>query len=299
VQPAPKPRDPRWFAIAFSTVLLAVIFFAGRLRTEHVLLLPVFGALPWIGPRATKLWATLTPFVMVGILYDLFVLLLPYRAAVHVGDLYGWEQHLFSVSAFGKTWILPELFQVWTNPVLDFACGLAYATYLFEMVAAGIFLHFRARPLALVLGFGFLSLNIVGILCWLAFPAAPPWYVASHGFGPAKLDTIASAAGAARFDALLGVGYFKSFYSRNVNVFGAMPSLHVACATLVALTVGRHKTKALTGAAIVFASLVAFGAIYLGHHYVLDVIAGALLALVVFAVLSRVMPRWEPPRGTP
>ena len=54
-------------------------------------------------------------------------------------------------------------------------------------------------------------------------PAEPP-----TGDGPADLAALPSPAGTARFDALLGIHYFASFYARNTNVFGAMPSLHAS-----------------------------------------------------------------------
>jgi inositol phosphorylceramide synthase catalytic subunit len=279
----------RALAGALALILLLAVYLAGRLRAEHAVLLPAFGALPWIGPRAARLWTTVAPFVLVGVVYDLFVLVLPMRGPVHVADLYGWELSLFSVAVDGARMTPPELFARWTSPVLDLVCGFAYATYLFEVFAVGLWLHFKARPLALELALGFLALNVLGMILWFSFPAAPPWYVVAHGLGPAKLDVAPSAAGAARFDALLGITYFQSFYSRNVNVFGAMPSLHVAYPTLVACLVRPFGAKAFVPAAL-FAVLVAFAAVYLVHHYVLDVLAGAALALVVYAVISRLSP---------
>src|SRR5260370_17040837 len=87
-----------------------------------------------------------------------------------------------------------------------------------------------------------------------------------------------SAAGCARFDALLGIDYFSSFYSRNPNVFGAMPSLHVTYPlTVVWYTWDRGWAWRI--AAIGFALLVSFAAVYLAHHYLIDVIAGAALAV--------------------
>ncbi len=282
----------RALAAALATILLLAVFLAGRLRAEHVVLLPAFGAMPWIGPRAARLWMTVAPFVLVGVIYDLFVLVLPMRGAVHVADLYRWELALFSVSVGSTRLTLPELFSRWHSPALDLACGFAYATYLFEVFAVGLWLHFKARPLALKLALGFLALNVLGMILWFSFPAAPPWYVIAHGLGPARLDAVPSAAGAARFDALVGIDYFQRFYSRNVNVFGAMPSLHVAYPTLVACLVRPFGAKAFVPA-VAFALLVALSAVYLVHHYVLDVLAGAALALGVYAVMSRLAPLGE------
>lgn len=109
------------------------------------------------------------------------------------------------------------------------------------------------------LAWGFLLVNLIGMFDWLVFPAAPPWYVAQYGAGPAQLDATPSAAGAARFDELLGVHYFADFYARSGNVFGAMPSLHVAYPTLVFLVL-RERVRLGAIMALSFAIFVAFSA---------------------------------------
>ena len=64
------------------------------------------------------------------------------------------------------------------------------------------------------------------------------------------------------------------------NVFGAVPSLHVAYATLVVCVVW-SQARWLRAAALGFALSIAFAAVYLRHHYIIDVVAGVLLALLV------------------
>jgi len=117
----------------------------------------------------------------------------------------------------------------------------------------------------------------------------------SHGPGPADPATaVASAAGAARVDELLGITYFARLYSRNPNVFGAMPSLHVAFPLLVACTLGAVGPifRAVT---VGFTLLMAFAAIYLGHHWVLDVLAGSAIGIVAL-VAARALTTREPLR---
>jgi membrane-associated phospholipid phosphatase len=127
--------------------------------------------------------------------------------------------------------------------------------------------------------------NLVGWSIWLVYPAAPPWYVDTYGLGPAIDGVAASTAGLARFDALLHLPLAASFYAKSANVFGAMPSLHVAYATLVAWVVFPLGGK-LRWATIAFAVSMAFSAVYLRHHYILDVMAGALL-VPALAVLGK------------
>jgi membrane-associated phospholipid phosphatase len=98
------------------------------------------------------------------------------------------------------------------------------------------------------------------------------------------LDVVSSPAGLARVDAWLGLPVATTFYSKSANVFGAVPSLHVAYATLVAWVSGSLRGW-LRWATIGFAMSMAFSAVYLRHHYVIDVVAGAALALIVGLVV--------------
>src|SRR6266702_8940314 len=123
-------------------------------------------------------------------------------------------------------------------------------------------------------------MNIVGFATYYVYPAAPPWYVADHGFGPPDFSVHSSAAGAARWDAMTGIGYFAAFYGRSADVFGAIPSLHVSYPLFV-FFYGRYLGKRwLDWTSFLFFLLVCFSAVYLQHHYVLDVILGVAYTLV-------------------
>jgi membrane-associated phospholipid phosphatase len=74
-------------------------------------------------------------------------------------------------------------------------------------------------------------------------------------------------------------------YGRSSDVFGAMPSLHVAYPLLIVLEgYGVFGPLGLF-ASVVFALLMAVGAVYLDHHWVLDVVAGLAYALTVQGLL--------------
>ena len=175
--------------------------------------------------------------------------------------------------------------QVW----LDAWCGVTYLLFLIEILAATAYLSLRWRSRAWELSLGFLIVNLLGWLIWIAYPAAPPWYADVFALRDTAPDVASSAAGLARFDALVGLPVAGSFYAKSADVFGAMPSLHVAYSTLVvwaAAPLGRAPLLAATA----FASSMAFSAIYLRHHYILDVLAGILLGSAVAACIHAV--RW-------
>jgi len=268
-------RDRLFKAITLvlGVVHLTVASFQG-LRWEHVAADALILILPWIGPRSLQFAKAALPLWITGVLVD-NQRYLPMLGPIHSEKVRALDMVLFR--AGGVSW--PEWFNAHPNTVLDLVCGVAYAVYLFEFFAAEVFLYFRGeRRRFAALAWAFFAANLIGIVVYVFFPVAPPWYVIEHGLGPVNPNVAASAAGCARFDALLGIHYFSSFYSRNPNVFGAMPSLHVCYPVLVAwYTWNRGWIWRLSTVAFVF--WVSFAAVYLAHHYVVDVLAGVLVAV--------------------
>ncbi|MCB9652875.1 MAG: inositol phosphorylceramide synthase [Deltaproteobacteria bacterium] len=255
------------------------------LRVEHVAISALFLGLVGWSPKTARFAWLLLPFFAVGVLYDNMRLFLGLRSdTIHVADLYHAELHWFGVQGQAGLETLAELLQRHTHPILDFFCGLAYITYLAEVFLFGLILYFADRNRFTQLAWTFFWVNVAGIVTYLVYPAAPPWYVTEHGLGPAILTAAPSAAGAARFDALVGFGLFESFYARNANVFGAMPSLHCAYPTVVFLTI-RSRGWRWSIPCGLFALWVMFSALYLNHHYLMDVLVGVAYAVGSFALV--------------
>jgi membrane-associated phospholipid phosphatase len=226
-----------------------------------------------------------SPFFLSGFGYEGLRRMVHLRGAIHVADLHALEARLFSIDTASGSRSLSDLISSVRNPLLDLVSGATYLLFMLEVFGIGAYLFFRARAKMPELSIAFLLMNLVGWTIWLLYPAAPPWYVDAYGLGPAHLDAVSSTAGLSRIDALLPFPVAATFYAKSANVFGAMPSLHVAYATLVALVVFPLRGT-LRWATIAFAFSMAFSAVYLRHHYILDVIFGALLA-PPFAVLGK------------
>jgi membrane-associated phospholipid phosphatase len=254
------------------------------LRTEHLVLAGVAFALVAWGGAALRFTLLVSPVVLTGISYDLFRVLVPYRGEVHIADLYSAE-----VALFGINGEVPALWlESHTYPAVDLVTGVSYILYMYVPMASAVAFHWIDKRKMLLIGVAFFATNFVGMVVYMLYPAAPPWYVAIHGLGPIVRDAVPNAAGAARFDALIGVDYFTTFYKRSANVFGAMPSLHVAypMSTLLALW---GSGKKWTVPIAVFVVVVAFAAVYLQHHYILDVIAGLACAGAGYSIAKRVV----------
>lgn len=230
------------------------------------------------------------PFIALAGTYEGLRGAIHHVQTVHVADLLALEHRLFSVNTAEGQRALIDIIAGNVHPLLDLLCGVTYLLWVPQVFALTAWLYVRARAKALELAYGFLVVNLAGWAIWLLYPAAPPWYVDMYGMGAVVMDAPASTAGLARLDALLGVPITATIYSKSAYVFGAMPSLHVAYSTLVA-GVAFPLAGKLRLATLAVAFSMAFSAVYLRHHYLLDVVAGAALALPVVWLMSVVGPR--------
>lgn len=282
------------FLVAFVALHLAFTEWSQGLRIEHWVA-NAFLLIAWFAHAWTRRLAVVVfPFMLAGVLYDNLRFASPYRGEIHVDDIYFLERSWFGIDAPGGQVVPPMWWQDHTHWLLDLVCGAAYIAYLPGTILVCVMLFatrddLRAKRMA----WGFFLLNVIGVTTQVLFPVAPPWYVSDYGLGPADTTALPSAAGAARFDALVGTTFFAEFYSRNPNVFGAMPSLHVAYPFLATFSV-IDKGWRWVLPPFILGVVVAFSAIYLNHHYIVDAMAGiaasavaTLVSWVVATLLAR------------
>jgi membrane-associated phospholipid phosphatase len=238
-----------------------------------------------------RLMAGATPFLAQGVVYELTHLTKPLLRSrhIHIVEPYLFDRAWFGVKTAAGVLTPNELFALHHCAFVDFIAGLPYILYIYEVLAFLLFLSFtRTQPgrrhLLHRFGATFFLMSVAGYAIYYLYPAAPPWYVRLHGFGPPDFNAVASPASAERWDKLTGIPYFHSFYSLTADVFGAIPSLHVAFAGIVALYAPLVRKLWLTISAATLYLLMSFSAVYLQHHYVLDVLAGSALALAAFTM---------------
>jgi len=251
--------------------------------------------LAYATPRTKRLFLGLLPVGILGLVYDAmrFVKDLGVSAdRVHLCDLRAIDMDIASARiGAGTRGSVHDWLQLHDSLALDLVAALPYGTFIFVAIGFAIYLYVKDYERMRMFGWVFLLVNLAGFATYHLYPAAPPWYFHAHG---CSVDLAAQASEApklARVDAFLGVHYFHDFYGRASDVFGAMPSLHVAYPLLILLfgwpvmhTLGRTF-------AIVFLILMCAAAIYLDHHWIVDVVAGLALAAAVRAAVQAVARR--------
>lgn len=116
-----------------------------------------------------------------------------------------------------------------------------------------------------------------GLLTCLIVPTMPPWLASQEGLLPRVWHVVPGVWN--RADEAV---YANGEAAVGPNAVAAMPSLHMAGAVLVALVLWRALPWARP-LAIAYPAAMALTLVYTGEHYVVDVVAGAALALAAWA----------------
>ena len=277
------PRFYTIFVPIFCVAYCTAIGLLGGLGPEHFVLCAALLFFSFFNDQTRRLARIVFPFLLYAVVYDSMRYYADYirSPVIHLREPYDFDHRFFGIRTPAGVLTPNEWMQLHTNAVLDFFCGLAYTPFCFigESALLALYLFYRcSERRAERFVWVFVIANFVGFSIYYIYPAAPPWYIAARGFA-LDMSVRASAAGALRFDALVGLPIMATFYGKSADVFGAIPSLHVVYPFL-ALVYGFQLPR-FRIAALLYWLLVCFSAIYLDHHYVLDIIIGLSLALAV------------------
>ncbi len=281
----------KWFVPAACVIYLALLRWVGGLDLIHVLAAVLFLVLSFWSDESRRLARVVFPFMLYVIVYDSMRWYADYIRSpiIHLREPYEFDKRYFGIHDATGLVTPNEWWQKRTIGFLDFICGLAYTPFFFvgESALLALYLFFiGAEERAVRFVWVFFAANVVGFSFYYTYPAAPPWYVAAHGF-TADLSVHASAAGALRFDKLVGMPIMENFYGKSADVFGAIPSLHVVYPYL-SLVYCWTRLPRFRWVALAYWILVCFSAVYLNHHYLLDIFIGlgvATLTMAAFRVL--------------
>lgn len=184
----------------------------------------------------------------------------------------------------------------WFLHFLDFLAGLVYLMHFgFAWFVAGcLYLYYRkktttngqpvAEPWTFLFTMGVLNLTAVAVQ--ISWPTAPPWYVEEFGEIQPDYDTPGYEAGLARIDSVLGFGLFHSLYGQSPIVFGSFPSLHAAWPIVITTFVPGKALKILGS---IYTAIVWWAAIYLNHHFLVDLIGGGIFATFSILLCTQTM----------
>jgi membrane-associated phospholipid phosphatase len=116
----------------------------------------------------------------------------------------------------------------------------------------------------------------LGCALYFAVPTAPPWWASEQGLTGEEVRRIMVEVG----EPTWGRAWERMYDALGGNPWAAMPSLHFATSLAAAFSLAEAgKVEGAVGWG--YAGTLGFGLVYLGEHYVTDLIAGALLVAAV------------------
>ncbi|MEZ5077466.1 MAG: phosphatase PAP2 family protein [Solirubrobacterales bacterium] len=124
-----------------------------------------------------------------------------------------------------------------------------------------------------------------GCAVYFAAPTAPPWWSSQQGLTGVEVRRIMVEVG----EPTWGRAWERMYNAFGGNPWAAMPSLHFATSVQAALSLAEAgKVEGAIGWG--YAATLGFALVYLGEHYVTDLVAGGLLV----AAVNRAEPLVEP-----
>ncbi|CAF4138818.1 unnamed protein product, partial [Rotaria magnacalcarata] len=279
-----------WIILASLLYFIWFIFIAG-ISIVHILIYLALLISYILSERTRRFALAILIYLTYLLLYDALRLIPNYTVStIHIEDIYLIEKKLFGIVKNGHMMTLNEYFQQNHIPLLDVFTGLCYLNWIPIPLIYSLYLYrYKSKRDYMDFAFTFLLTNLLGFVVYYIIPAAPPWYVELYGF-EFNLNVPGNAAGFIHFDQITGLKVFSSMYSKNANVFAAIPSLHAAYPLITVLYGSLSKKLWLHIGFVFFTFSVWFSAVYSRHHYVLDVIAGGMCALTAF-ILYRLLCR--------
>ena len=172
----------------------------------------------------------------------------------------------------------------------DIVVSLTYFTHFFLVWIIAAVLYLRSRAQWAAWARRLLVLSYAGLVTFIVYPAAPPWYAAQRGV-IAPVSRIASRGwdtlGLHITGALIQQGQAAS------NDVAAIPSLHGGFPLLVTVFFWRRSPVWLRTLMVAYTAMMAFSLVYAGEHYVVDILIG----YVYVAATMLAVTWWERRRG--
>lgn len=181
----------------------------------------------------------------------------------------------------------------------DVALTTVYASHFLTGLTIAAVLWVRKRTEWLRWMRRYVTISFAALAVYILYPMAPPWMSAEQGHIAADLPRITSRGwrdvGLDRFDLVLqGVG----------NPVAAMPSLHAGIAFLVAMFGIWRLHSPLRWLLVLYPLAMSTALVYYAEHYVIDIVAGVVLAAAVMIGVGAweqrralATPRSTAPRG--
>ena len=306
----------RGYILIGMVVYLVLINQLIRVRPDHVFIALMLFVLALGKGRMKQFTIDWAPWIIFWICYDMMRgvadnlrgainVVLPYKVELAIfGPLFGGVLPCFYLQDLQQA-----LQGTLLKNIFDASGGLFYTLHFgLPLILGWVFWHTTDdRKMFYRFVWTMTLLNFSALATFMIYPAAPPWYVYSFGFGqPPHTSYWGLGAGAlVNVDKMIGMNFFQTLWGGfNPNHFAAIPSLHGAYPAAVAFFTYK-KFHRWPGLLLLYPLGVWYSAVYLNQHYIIDLIIGVGYLAVAYLIADRILiPKvfsrfisWEPKRS--
>lgn len=319
-----KPRIQFW-QVALSASVCAYLALGAAthtVRAYHWFMLAAIPASLLAAERGRQFFLDWSPLFAFWLVYDRLRLLQPLLfGRVTVDTPYALERWAFGWLTGGdvpahaaRAWLNSQQAN-WLGPALGWAAQIVYFSHLFLVPLLFVWLWRRGQSdqvhRAQFIRYlrAFTWMNFMAIAIYLLLPVAPPWWISLYGTAQPTAELVAQAKMTAAMDGAL----IQRMIQNASQWFAAVPSLHGAYPVLLGLLAiktrgerpevgsrelivgGLLTTK--TRSRLMMAMIVIYGTamwtatVLLNQHYIIDLMAGAIIAFVAWNLAPRI--RWR------
>ena len=221
------------------------------------------------------------PFVGFLMLYDITRGLADvFGRPIHVTEPLDLEKWVFR-GTVPTQWLQDRLYDVTQIRWYDVIVALVYVSHFVVVWAYAAVLYLRNRERWGQWARRILLLSYAGLVTYIIYPAAPPWYAADHGL-IGDVDRIASRG----FEALHlhAASALVSQAQGRGNDVAAMPSLHGAFTAMLTVFLWPRLPNWGRALMVLYTFAMGFSLVYGGEHYVVDILMGYAYVAVVLVV---------------
>ncbi len=220
--------------------------------------------------KTAQFFKELTPFV---------VILMSYEALQGVAGSLTLAPVIHPTGSGPSYGLLQAVQSAFLSPDLTDAMSLLYGLHFPLVIGSAILLWYSNRVLYKRYVYSVVACSYVSLVFYTLAPSAPPWY---NGVASNLLATTSAQIGSSSlFSELARIGSLIES-----DKLAAFPSLHAAYVVLFSyFTVKLKRMYGLVSIPIPIGVL--FSTIYLGQHYITDLVAGVAVAAASVLVVTR------------
>jgi len=195
-----------------------------------------------------------------------------------------WLTGWFTGGQIPTLWLQERLYTPGQVQWYDIAGAFVYFSHFVTAMIVAAVLWVRTHDAWAPFMRRFIALDVLGLVIYILYPMAPPWWAALH------TDLLEAAPRITNrgWDAigLHSAGRLVTRGQGVVNPVAAMPSLHSAFALFVVLFFILRIRKTWTLLLLLYPLAMGWVLIYFAEHYLVDIFAGWAVTFIAFALVG-------------